>query len=222
MFRTEGGFYFIMDYNNYKQSRNLTWKILISQNVRSLPIRISDICKSYNITLSKFSKNKASIEKLKCERAMHNNDGFNSLLNGEYVIFYDDSKSQQRCRFTVAHELGHILLGHTGKYDLINHEPSEKDNPIEQAANVFASRLLAPACVLWGLNARTPEEIMKYCDITYTAAQFRAERMEQLYQREKDFIKSRGKSCFLLSPLERQVYNQFEEYIKDRNRFQKL
>lgn len=68
---------------------------------------------------------------------------------------------------------------------------------------MFASRLLAPACVLWALDARTPEEIASLCKISHQAAAFRAERMELLYRRGK----------FLASPLERKVYEQFSKFI---------
>lgn len=204
-----------MDYRNYQESRDLSWKILIFQNVRSLPVRISDICLSYGINIYNYSKNAELISKLKANELKIGNDGFTTIVNGKPIIFFDDSKSPQRSRFTIAHELGHILLGHVGLYDLINREPSSEDNPIEQAANVFASRLLAPACVMWGLNVHTSEEIMRYCNLTYSAAAFRAERMEQLYSREKEFIQNRGKSCFLMSPLEKKVYQQFSDFIRE-------
>ena len=72
---------------------------------------------------------------------------------------------------------------------------------------MFASRLLAPACVLWALNARTPEEIAALCQISHQAAKFRAERMAILYERNR----------FLSSPLERKVYDQFKEFIETRS-----
>jgi Zn-dependent peptidase ImmA (M78 family) len=110
-----------------------------------------------------------------------------------------------RQRFTVAHELGHILLGHAGKYELVNREPSANDNPIEQAANVFASRLLAPACVLWGCGIQMAGQIANMCDISQIAAEFRMARMAKLYARGK----------FLTSPLERAVFAQFESFISE-------
>ena len=102
------------------------------------------------------------------------------------------------------HELGHILLGHVGKYDLVSREPSSKDNSIERAANVFASRLLAPACVLWGCGVNSAREIAQLCNISQAAAEFRWMRMQTLYKRGK----------FLTSPMERQVYQQFGSYIE--------
>ena len=134
------------------------------------------------------------------------NDGYSTIINGQPMIFVSDQCIPTRQRFTAAHELGHILLGHVGRYQLVNREPDPKDNPIEQAANVFASRLLAPACVLWALRARTPEEIADLCQISHQAAAFRAERMALLYERNK----------FLSSPLERAVHQQFSDFIRCR------
>ena len=69
----------------------------------------------------------------------------------------------------------------------------------------FTSNLLAPACVLWGLDIHTAEEISALCHISRQAAEFRAERMELLYERGK----------FLTSPLEQQVYDQFAPFIQE-------
>ena len=110
-----------------------------------------------------------------------------------------------RQRFTTAHELGHILLGHVGQSPVVNREPQATDNPIEQAANVFAARLLAPACVLWGCGVRSAADIERLCHVSRQAAEYRMERMRILYARNR----------FLTSPLEGAVYRQFEEYIKE-------
>ena len=129
-------------------------------------------------------------------------------LNGRPVILLAEGPSPERRRFILAHELGHIILGHVGRVGLLNREPSPEDDPLEQAANVFASRLLAPACVLWGCNVQSAAEIAQLCGISQTAAQFRWERLQLLYQRGK----------FLTSPLERQVYAQFRPYIEAHRR----
>ncbi len=182
-----------MNYSDYKISRDLAWKVLINEGVRELPIRISALCKGMGIRVQYYHPE-------------DNNDGFCSIIDGKPHIFVSADCSVVRQRFTCAHELGHILLGHVGKYALVNREPSPKDNPIEQAANVFASRILAPACVLWALDARTPEEIAALCQISHQAASFRAERMAILYDRGR----------FLSSPLEREVYAQFHDFIQRR------
>ena len=101
---------------------------------------------------------------------------------------------------------------HGGK-GLYNREPTSTDQPIEQETNVFASRLLAPACVLWGLNAKNAKQISDLCNISMQSAEFRMERMTELYQREQDFLQRYGKSCFLMSNPEKQVYQQFKPFI---------
>lgn len=182
-----------MNYKEYKNSRDLAWRVLINEGVTDLPIKVVKLCEGMGIAV-RYGDSKQY------------GDGRSVMLDRKPWIFISAQTSVQRQRFTVAHELGHILLGHVGKYRLLNREPTPNDNPIEQAANVFASRLLAPACVLWALNARTPEEISSLCQISYDAATFRAERMKLLYERGQ----------FLASPLERQVYQQFLPFIKEK------
>lgn len=65
--------------------------------------------------------------------------------------------------------------------------------------------LLAPACVLWGLDLHTPEDIARVCNISLSSAIKRARRMEELYRR----------NMFLSHPLERQVYKQFQGFISE-------
>ena len=136
--------------------------------------------------------------------------GFSCIVRGVPCICIWRGQRRRRARFTVAHELGHILLGHVGKYTLVNREPSPRDDPVEQAANGFAARLLAPACVLWGCRVSSAAEIAALCDISAVAARYRWERMQLLYARGK----------FLISPLERTLYACFSQYINSYRRGQ--
>lgn len=196
-----------MQYEKYQKSRDLAWQILINQNISSLPVKISDICKSMHIRVISYSKGREHIKNFDTYACPESNDGFTF----QDAIFYNEKCSIPRQRFTVAHELGHILL-HNGK-GIYNREPSETDNPIEHEANVFASRLLAPACVLWGIGVTNARQISEMCDISMQSAKFRMKRLNELYEREKDFMQKYGYSCFLLSPLEKAVYEQFHLYI---------
>lgn len=181
-----------MNYKDYQKARNAAWDILIRHKISYLPVRVSEICRKEGI-------------KIKICAPGSENDGYSTIALGTPCIYYNNKCKIGRQRFTVAHELGHIMLGHVGKYELINREPSQNDNPIEQSANIFASRLLAPACVLWGCGVKSYLDIMQLCDISETAAKYRMERMNELYQRNK----------FLTSPIERQVFRQFEQYISN-------
>ena len=184
-----------MDYKDYQYSRDAAWRILIDCHTTELPVRALAICQALGTPVRRTSLVGAP-------------EGRSVALNGRPVILLAEGPSPERRRFILAHELGHIILGHVGRVGLLNREPSPEDDPLEQAANVFASRLLAPACVLWGCNVQSAAEIAQLCGISQTAAQFRWERLQLLYQRGK----------FLTSPLERQVYAQFRPYIEAHRR----
>lgn len=179
-----------MDYGKYKNARDMSWKILLDMDVRSLPVNVSLICRTMGITVKYYDGTPES-------------DGESMILDGQPIIFVSRNKPAPRQRFTAAHELGHILLGHIGWGKLVNREPSPRDNPLEQEANVFASRLLAPACVLWGCGVKSAQDIMELCNISRQAAEFRWQRLQRLLIRGK----------FLTSPLEREVYERFAQYI---------
>ncbi len=199
-----------MLYTNYKQSRNAAWEFLIKYKVKELPVRISAICEKEGIKLYSYEHAKDLIMRFGLMHRTVGNDGF----TWQGMIFYNQECAAARQRFTVAHELGHIVLGHTELRALVNREPAANDNPVEQAANIFAARLLAPAIVLRDLGVTNAEEIQRLCDISAQAAQYRMQRLQLLYDREQRFLAERGYSCFGLSPLEREVERQFAHYIK--------
>ena len=86
-------------------------------------------------------------------------------------------------------------------------------NEIEESADDFAAKVLAPACVLWALKVKDAKEIENLCLIPPLYARRRAERMAELYKRENKFLAQRGYSCFLTSALEKKVYENFTDYI---------
>lgn len=186
-----------MDYGVYKNVRNASWQCLIDCKITSLPVPISYICELYHGKVV----NNSEVCKLK-----NSESGRVYVIDGYPYVVVNDNESVQRIRFTIAHELGHYLLGHLGS-DITNlNRGYDSIKPIQETeADMFAARLLAPACVLWGINAQTAEQISEVCSISHTAAKIRAERMEVLRKRGK----------FLTSPLERKVYQQFENYIQN-------
>jgi len=71
--------------------------------------------------------------------------------SGVYIIVYNEKKSDKRIRFSIAHELGHIVLGHLddkrteicrGGLDDVTYFA------MEGAANTFAGNLLAPPILI--------------------------------------------------------------------------
>lgn len=195
-----------MNYESYKKSRNAAWEILLACRVEALPVDLNAVLRHLDVRVYAYSRGRELLEAAGLTQAAKRVSGLTFFAGPQPVILYNDAEAPQRIRFTVAHELGHLVLGHVqpGEHTRQNREPQPGDNPTEQAANRFAADLLAPACVLWGLDLHRAEDIAKACKISIQAARFRAERMEILYQRNK----------FLLHPLEQAVYRQFEPYIR--------
>ena len=185
-----------MDYGIYKNARNASWQCLIDCGVTEVPIKPVAIAKHYGI----ICKDSNAIELSGASGEIRNPDG-------EIYILTDVSQSAARRRFTIMHELGHYLLGHLGDTPLSRSRSSVRPEE-EQAAERFAADILMPACVLWALDIHAAEDIARLCNVSDAAAKSRAERMEVLYQRNK----------FLLHPLERQVFQQFQRFIEQYNK----
>lgn len=182
-------------YGVYKKARNASWQALIDNKVDCLPVDVVQIVGNNGIRLLKDSQ---------AHELRHGEAGISVYDGKQWFIVYDDSLPLGRKRFTVAHELGHIFLGHPLVAGYHARTTGENLPRTENEANIFASRFLAPACVLWGLNAHTAAEISRFCEISTEAAEIRANRMAELYKRNK----------FLVSPLEQRVYGQFERFIE--------
>lgn len=185
-----------MDYGKYKDARNASWQCILDFNINKLPVMVTDIIKkSESIRLFKESD----------VHMLENGESGKTILhNGFFEIVYRDTEPSYRCRFTISHELGHIFLGHLLINTPVYRTFAIRDD-LESSANVFARDLLAPACVLHELHATTAEEIAKICNISMQAAKNRAERIQVLEARNK----------YYLHPLERQVRQQFEQFIEE-------
>ena len=95
-------------------------------------------------------------------------EGITLKLPSMSIILYDDRVSNAgRRNWTIAHELGHVLLGH-----------SELSKVNEREADIFAAELLMPEAVIRHLDARdgeaiSPEAMTNYFSASLTACKRR-------------------------------------------------
>ena len=187
------------NYNIYKYARDMAWKFLIDNQVSELPIKLTAICRKNGYRLLLDSKG---------SYLQDSDKGASFLEDGQWKIVLNAFDSIPVRRYTLSHEIGHIYLKHplyNEKYGRSFGIQRVPKTPEEYQAERFAIDILAPACVLWGLNLHTAEDIAKICNISMRSAQIRAERMRLLYQR----------NMFLSHPLERQVFQQFQQFINN-------
>lgn len=191
-------------YGIYSSCRDAAWRCQIDFNVIRLPVKVISIARCVGIRVVKNSV----VDELRCgEMGVSITDG------KHWTIVYDDSLSNCEARMVVAHELGHIFLGHDYKYLIRRFKfSSEEDRKrkkgaklsYEREADMFAMRLLAPAFVFHELNITDDKTISELCDIPVKAAKVRAKRFEILEKR----------SHFYTSELERELYERFEPWIR--------
>lgn len=192
-------------YFYYKQARNAALRTLLDCGIRSPPVDLNIVADYYNFKIVTYSD--SGFMPLFRDTVLKG-DGFIVDLNNKKHIFINDHiNNRNRRRFTLSHEIGHGVLNHDiGKIHYRNSEIDSKTDVNEMQANVFARDLLMPATVLHALNIHTTEEIMELCHISRQSAEIRAKRMVELYQR----------NMFNKNPLEQQVREQFDDFIKSK------
>lgn len=126
-------------------------------------------------------------------------------VNGSYKIIYNPFiQSRERKRYTIAHEIGHIVLGHFRNDKLILSRGTLSDEEydvIEKEADFFAAEMLMPIPVVKKMGLQKAEEIQEVFRVSKQAA----------LNREKD-LKWWGylKIADELGP---ELLNRFENYI---------
>lgn len=129
---------------NYNIATIKAYETLIYNNlnlpINPLEIKIENV-KLKIISMQKYSKiYNYQLDDLTQDGLL--TDGYNvtekrNNITAALILYNEDIESNERKRFTIAHEIGHVVLGHTVHC---------QNNEIE--ANTFASQLLLPHCIL--------------------------------------------------------------------------
>lgn len=104
--------------------------------------------------------------------------------NGLKILYNDwnirDEYERKRMRFTLAHELGHFILGHIFEFNLDNtlKQNNSLSDLLELETNVFACNILCPAHCVTTLNFKNVNDIINYFDISTEFAEKRINYMK--------------------------------------------
>lgn len=128
-------------------------------NIKCMPVSGFEIASKMKITLIAYS----ALTKRKYEKAMEvSEDGFFIEKDGREYIFYNDiDRYYKRQNWTILHEIGHIVLDHSG------HDEHEEDE-----ANFFAKYAIAPPVLVHKIGAKCPQDIYEAFDISNEAATY--------------------------------------------------
>lgn len=106
---------------------------------------------------------------------------FDHTRGNKFVIYYnDDNRNKQRIRFTIMHEIGHIVLEH-----------KESCEQTESEADFFARNALTPLPIMIINKIYDLEKIVSTFDISYSCAgnvlRTLAKRLEYGYDELLDY-----------------------------------
>ena len=163
-------------------------EFLISENICAFPIDPITIIKAHGWRLKRYSRvaEKAGLRisnVVELAEYIGSKDAIVTLdKKGNYLICYNDLvTSEERIVFSLAHEIGHIVLGHLNDFDCSTLDRGMNDREydvLEVEANTFASNLLAPVFVLDSLRKPLKESYHTFFNMSITAWRVRMSTME--------------------------------------------
>lgn len=107
-------------------------------------------------------------------------------------IYYNDKKAKRRIRFSLMHELGHLVL----------------DTQDEAEANNFASNILAPSMAVYYSGLKNVRELSNIFDISLECAKYAYEACEKWFYSARQYG---------MTDIDKKMYNHF--YNEEANRF---
>lgn len=140
---------------------------LLENKINKLPITINlieDLLKAKGWSILKYDVNNGKqIELLKQYNIFaiaKRTKAFTYKRKTEKIVFIRSGLSANDKRMLLAHELGHIILGHMSSNNILGYKPGGLiDEGQEDEANEFALEFLAPVCVLCKNHISTPQLI---------------------------------------------------------------
>lgn len=147
----------------------------ILDNPDFLYTNINSFCKSKKWNLIPYNNSDKELMQL-------SSDGYTFYENNEFSIFYNQDKPRTRQRFTIAHEIAHIILYHhiyvSSKILMKN-----KGKGIwEYQADTFAQNILFPVELAESLKGQNINNIAKYLGVSCEMVNIRYKNLnEDLY-----------------------------------------
>lgn len=103
--------------------------------------------------------------------------GYTLHKDGRFMVCYDPNRfHRHNVRFTKAHEVGHIYLGHFKE----NINSRQLYGECEQEANYFSAAILMPDHIISTFNTLSAEEIADRLDVSIESLRYRIATLQNL------------------------------------------
>lgn len=174
----------------FQRSEDMADDFLILLEVSQLPIMLLDIFHLMNVRVTTYGaiSKKLGLTYDEIAEGFESVDGYSAYDadTNRYAVTYNETKSPpERQRWTLAHELGHIVLGHFKEFSKTRLTrgglTNEEYHILDQEADAFASEFLAPGLVLFESGAyRDRDAIQDVASISFTAAKYKASYLSRI------------------------------------------
>lgn len=169
----------IPDYPRYAYARQRAYRLLCELEIDKLPVDPWIVAAALpNVHICKWTvlrDNCGDDDPLFIDK--EGADAKTQHLRGraDYLVVYDDRvENYQRVRWTIAHELGHIVLGHLTSFDataLCRGSLTEVEYKVlEREADTFAVTYLLMTIINRLPSIRTKADFMELCDLSGEAS----------------------------------------------------
>nr|DAI01671.1 MAG TPA: IrrE protein [Caudoviricetes sp.] len=143
---------------DYKKVHKTVKSVLREYNITSFPIDPKEILRKSGVRCLSYSEIKQfpEFEDRVATLLEFDVDAVCIKVDKRYLVLYNDTVAyEDRIRFTLAHELGHIKLGHLDDKPngwLKRYKTVYSKDPIEKESDAFAAELLAPTVLAYLTN----------------------------------------------------------------------
>lgn len=134
-----------------------TMEVYVDCNIHRFPVDCIAIIRSYGYKVYTYSYVQYEFPRLyECCKS-YSQDSFKHT--GFRFVIYNDRCTTGRIRFSLAHEIGHIVMGHT------NETPEQEDE-----ANTFAGYLLSPCIMIDHYHCHDSEDVRYKFNLSMASA----------------------------------------------------
>lgn len=151
-------------------------------NIKSFPLDCDEIVRELGCKLFKYSE----LSQAKLNSCLMVSDESMKLHNR---IYYNDRMNIGKIRFSIMHELGHIILGH-GDY---------KNDIYEIESNYFASHILAPRMAIHYSGCKNHVHVANQFNLSIEAAQYAFD----------DYRRWRRRAIYKMDMYDKAMYSHF-------------
>lgn len=163
--------------SRYEEIKKVVTDTIEDANIRQYPYDVFEVARNLDIILVSYQ---SLSEKKKKACFSKSEDAFSILVDfgnhAEWHIYYNEDIGHCRVRFTIMHEIGHIMLDH------------EDGNEVEESeANFFSKHILAPPCIMHEVGVEDYVDIVNKFDVSPTMAIYQIDYYDKWLQYGGDY-----------------------------------